>query len=358
MYQEDAPSITLFNSKKKGFRYWPTTFYTYPFWKKYYEIRSGPNKCHNKIPTYITWLDQIKIFIESSKKKQMPFFSFSFLTEYTHDDLAVSSNLDKHLKDFLHNLMKNGDLDNTMFFFLSDHGNRLQKYSYVTSNGRSERYMPFLSIKLPKKLKGSEFHKRALENKNKLVTLFDVHQTLRHFLYLNTFDTENAKIKTCKNLFKTNSIYQRNLRGISLLYKIPQNRTCLNALISEEFCNCYKKEEIEESLFIKETGHSFYSASLLANEFINNLTSVLRSKCEIFNIQEIVSFRKMNFNGENIYTEILVLEPGKAWFEVTFKVLNGNLILNAFPIRLSSYGAQALCIKNDAFLPSYCFCKV
>ena len=357
MYNEDAPSITLFNSKKKGFRYWPTTFYTYPFWKKYYEIRSGPNKCHNKIPTYKTWLDQIQFFIDASKKKQMPFFSFSFLTEYTHDDLAVPSNLDRHLKSFLVNLMTNGDLDNTLVLFLSDHGNRLQKYSYATANGRAERYMPFLSLKLPKKIIGSKYHKRALANKNKLVTLFDVHQTLRHFLYINALQNDKLKINNCKNMFKGNSIYQRNLRGISLLHKIPQNRTCENALITEDFCNCYKKEEIKEATLIRETGHSFNSSSLLALNFINNLTSDLRSKCEVYKILEIVSFKKMIFSGENVYTEILVLEPGQAWFEVTFKTVNEKLILNDVPIRLSAYGAQAFCIKDDAFLPSYCFCK-
>ena len=32
MYQEDDPSIAIFNYYKKGFRYSPTTFYQRPFW--------------------------------------------------------------------------------------------------------------------------------------------------------------------------------------------------------------------------------------------------------------------------------------------------------------------------------------
>jgi len=357
MYQEDAPSITLFNSKKKGFRYWPTTFYTYPFWKKYYEIRNGPHMCHNKMSTYLTWLEQIRIFMESAKKKQTPYFSFSFLTELTHDHLAIPRNFDRHLKNFLENLINNGNLDNTLLVVLSDHGNRLHKYSYTTNNGRTERYMPFLSVKLPKKLIGTKYHEIALANKNKLVTLFDVHQTLRHFLYLNTFDTTKLNVKSCQNQFKTNSIYQRNMRGTSLLNPIQLNRTCSDALISAEFCNCYKKEEIEESIFKKETGHSFNSASLLALDLINNLTSKVRFKCELFKLSQIVSLRKTIFNRENIYTEILILDPGQAWFEVTFKIKDDTLVVNDVPIRLSAYGSQAKCIDNDAFLPSYCFCK-
>ena len=360
MYQEDAPDITLFNSNKKGFRYWPTSFYTYPFWKKYYEIRSGPHKCHYNKPTYMTWLEQIKTFVQqaNSAGTKVPYFSFSFLTEYTHDDLAVPPGLDEQLKNLLVNLQKEGYLDNTMLIVLSDHGNRLQKYSFATSNGRTERYMPFLSIKLPKKFIGTSFHKRALINKYRLVTLFDVHQTLRHFLFMNTFDLNNFKDKSCKSQFKKNAIYQRNLRGISLFHHIPKNRTCSDALISEEFCNCYKKVDVEEKVFQTETSHSFNSASMLAIRFINNLTEHVRSKCEPFKLNKVVSFRKMLYSEQvNVYTEILVLSPGDAWFDVTFKMHKGSLILNDTPIRLSAYGNQAKCIKDDPFLPSYCFCK-
>ena len=37
MYQEDDPSIAIFNYYKNGFRYSPTTFYGRPFWSKYYK---------------------------------------------------------------------------------------------------------------------------------------------------------------------------------------------------------------------------------------------------------------------------------------------------------------------------------
>ena len=356
MYQEDSPHITLFNSKKKGFRYHPTTYYTYPFWQKYYKIRSGPHKCHYKIPTYLTWLDQISTFLKNVDSSKKPYFSFSFLTEYTHDDLVVPNGLDRQLKRFIENLVNQKHLDNTLLIVLSDHGNRLQRFSYETNDGRTERYMPFLSIKMPKKLLGTSYHQKALSNKNKLVTLFDVHQTLRHFLYLNTFSLDGHKKFDCTSQFKQNSIYQRNLRGTSLFHKIPQNRTCSSALISEEFCSCVKAE-LDESIFLKETGHSFYSASLLALNLINNLTSHLRDKCELYTILEIISLKKMIFDRINVYTQILVLAPGSAWFEVTYKLIENHLIIINNPIRLSAYGDQAKCLNNDPFLPSYCFCK-
>jgi hypothetical protein len=107
-YQEDQPSIAIFNYMKNGFRYWPTCFYDRGFWLKYYEIRSGPGKCHYRTPTYLTWLDQIRLFVENfSYVKNVPYFSLNFLTEYTHNHLAIPSGLDLKLQELIQNFENN-----------------------------------------------------------------------------------------------------------------------------------------------------------------------------------------------------------------------------------------------------------
>ena len=225
MYQEDDPSIAIFNYYKKGFRYWPTTLYDRSFWTKYYEVRSGPGKCHYKKPTYLTWMDQIESFLKYvhtvfDEKKRIPYFSFNFLTEMTHMHLAIPKNLDLKLSELLIRMNQNGYLDNTMLILMSDHGNRLNYFAYATETGKLERNLPFLSIKLPKKMRPTPFSANLKNNKNKLVSFFDVYQTLRHFLHVNKYGLEMLKDNNystfCTNQFCTNSFNDRHLRGISL----------------------------------------------------------------------------------------------------------------------------------------------
>ena len=65
---------------------------------------------------------------------------------------------------------------------MGDHGNRINRYSYATEMGKLERYRPFLSVTLPEKLKNSTIAKNLKYNSDKLVSFFDLYQTLRHFL--------------------------------------------------------------------------------------------------------------------------------------------------------------------------------
>ena len=181
MYQEDDPSIAIFNYYKKGFHYWPTTIYDRPYWTKYYNIRNGPDKCHYKKPTFLTWLDKIENFVKRmSATKRVPYFSFNFLTEMTHMHLATPKSLDVYMRDMLIRLSQEGYLDDTMLVVMSDHGNRLNYYAYATEPGKLERYLPFLSVKLPKKMRDSTFAASLRGNKNKLVSFFDVYQMSLH----------------------------------------------------------------------------------------------------------------------------------------------------------------------------------
>lgn len=225
MYQEDDPSIAIFNYYKKGFRLQPTSFYGRPFWTKYYDIRSGPEKCHYKKPTFQLWIEQIENFIKQmSNPSSVPYFSFNFLTEMTHDHLAIPSNLDKQLRNFLNRINSNGYLDNTMLLLFSDHGNRLNYYSYATEGGKLEKNLPFLSIKIPRKLKGTVFSSNLKDNTNKLISFFDIFQTIRQFYHINKYGLNSTivfeELKTCNKKVEKNVLNERSRRGISLFVRI------------------------------------------------------------------------------------------------------------------------------------------
>lgn len=177
-------------------RYWPTALYGRPFWLKYYATRSGPDKCHFNEPTYVTWLDQIEEFVtrmnSNERNKQTPYFSFNFLTEYTHAYMAVPRQLDESLARTLARLDARGHLDNTLLILFSDHGNRLKFFAYATEIGKLEKFWPYLSVRLPSSW-SSKYASNARENRDKLISFFDVYQTIRHHLFLNKFGELKGK---------------------------------------------------------------------------------------------------------------------------------------------------------------------
>jgi hypothetical protein len=152
----------------------------------------------------------------------------------------------------------------------------------------------------------------------------------------------------------------RSERGISLLESIPSNRTCWDALIADRFCSCFRQENISEAEFQLDTaGQTFQSTSQFILAQINSLTNSIRPKCRLYELDRIVSFKKLTINRINRIAVVLVFRPGEAWFETNLKMSekrkSHRLILNGDPVRLSAYGNQSHCIK-DSKLANYCYC--
>ena len=273
--------------------------------------------------------------------------------------MALPLNFDIILTEFLKKLERKGYFDKTLLLFLTDHGNKQIDYA-KTESGRHERLLPYLSIKFPKKLLGTTLHKNAINNKNKLISFFDIYQTLRHFLFVNKYGLENLQNENdpfCRNQFRNNSYELRNLRGISLFEEIPTNRSCADAQIPETYCSCFRKEDLDESQFLEETKNTFNSAAMIALNEIRNITYEVRAKCAPYSITSSNTFKKIVFNdGKTVYSGRMELQPGDALFEINFKFNSSNLIMNDVPIRLSRYGNQSYCV-NKRILKNFCFCS-
>lgn len=204
-------------------RYWPTALYGRPYWLKYYSTRSGPDKCHFNEPTYKTWLEQIESFVSAmnsnAQNKKTPYFSFNFLTEYTHAYFAVPWQLDEALARSLARLESRGFLDDTLLIVLSDHGNRLKFFAYATETGKLEKFLPYLSIRLPKNWP-QKYKLNAQNNRNKLISFYDIYQTLRHYLFLNKFGN-----LTGKDFFFKGKSFQNCLPNVLLYSKIQKKNS-------------------------------------------------------------------------------------------------------------------------------------
>lgn len=349
MFQEDDPDIAIFNYLKKGFKQRPTQMYGRPFWLKYYETRSGPDKCHYAYPTYFTWFDMIRNFLQSIKqsRKQKPYFSFNFMTEYTHNYFAVPDNMDEDMRNFLSQL----DIDNTLLVIFSDHGNRLKFYSYATEMGQFEKHSPFLSIRVPKKMTRTKYYVNMKQNTNKLISFFDLYQTLRQFLFLNRHGTTRGY----DNEFKMNSMEDRARRGTSLFEQVAKDRSCDEAYIPADLCPCLKNIRINETNFSSETGFNFSMLSQMLLEHVNSLTSHIRSKCKEFKFEKLVQIKKFYLKEKSIYRIVYIVEPGNSWFETKLRFRNKKIEFNGQTIRLSAYNDQSKCI-DDLKLKEFCFC--
>ena len=87
--------------------------------------------------------------------------------------------------------------------------------------------MSFFGIHIPEKFK-LQYPKKFenfVENRNRLTSNFDVHETFEEIFSLTTGDFQP---KTKKH-------------GISLFDKIPKDRSCKDALIPENFCMCMEE---------------------------------------------------------------------------------------------------------------------
>ncbi len=176
---EDDPTRTLFNYESKGFsRSSPTSFYPRPFWLHMYQNHDISHLCLNKrIPKIEILLNQTKAFIEANSERSVPYFSFTFSIEVTHNDFNRAQLLDSHISHFIESIRNS--VNNTILIVMGDHGNR---YGPVlkTTIGRIEERMPLFAIHLPKQLLKTYSHLQYFldENNDKLINWLDLHQLL------------------------------------------------------------------------------------------------------------------------------------------------------------------------------------
>ena len=120
-------------------------------------------KCAGQqIPTNIL-TDYILQLFRLSKNLNVPLFLSSWLSNLSHDDENGIRKLDPGVAKFFETLNSEGHLENTLVFFISDHG-----YRYGTRrasiSGWYEDKMPNLWIHLPQKYADSNWIRNLKEN--------------------------------------------------------------------------------------------------------------------------------------------------------------------------------------------------
>jgi len=138
-----------------------------------------------------------------------------------------AAHMDAILEPFLRSLQRSGSLRNTAVVLYSDHGERYGDTRGYTRMCWYEENLPMMLIALPESFRRR--HGKMMDtlrsNQHKLTTPFDVHETLRRLLDVDS--PYDDRLRTA-----------RGRRGVSLFDVTLGDRTCKDATIALTYCEC------------------------------------------------------------------------------------------------------------------------
>lgn len=294
-------------------------------------------------------------------------FSWFFLNDLSHDANDPTQMIDGNLAAIFDELFSRGYLNDTFLIVMGDHGLRFGKIRQ-TQPGKLEERLPFLALIPPPwfrdRFPKSERNLRI--NRNRLVTAFDLHETLKQLLDFGDVDGGEGSLKK---------------RGISLFKEIPATRTCQHADIKPHFCSCMDWSDVleNETAVVAATQHVI--------DYFNNETKKVPGMCAELKVDKILSARAMvpksdvmayreSLDSENrvpdmsgsktpesvIFQVRFLATPGGGDFEasVTYYVTEKEFMMSSTDVsRLNWYSDQAGCVLgNDLkYLRMFCYCK-
>ncbi|XP_022652607.1 uncharacterized protein LOC111246749 isoform X3 [Varroa destructor] len=331
----------------KGFKQVPTTYWSRPMMQavdKSTLKASGYSWCigpdfpakHYLDYTYNT----MKILGEDR-----PLFSYSWLSETAHDDINGGHRIDKYFEDFFAKMDRDGILNRTAVFFISDHGFRFGSFR-TTTQGRYEDTLPYGFILLPESYYNE--NPKALANikanSRRLVTVYDLHATL---LELADMWSEGRVTRTAN--------------GYSLISNvIPDDRTCEHANIGFQYCSCFESQPYDRKGRLATSFAQFVLDSI--NHIVEKNNATL--KCHEWTLRDIDDLTRLS-EGE-LWTDIFKISLStkpSAQFEVAGKFIqNANKIggvewkLVADIDRIDWFSSHAKCVKGSSY-ERYCYCR-
>lgn len=325
----------------------PTDFYLQPF---IYETRFlfedrtyDYHACLRNRYFYKILLNFVKIVIHNVSRKKL--FGIFWEQSVSHEHPTLSSTMDKGYYDLLKYLEDIHYLENTVVILFSDHGPRFGD-SVGTRQAYIEARLPLLEVLLP-----VDFRRRyplAVKNfernTQRLTTAFDVFETIRDLIDINTTGMTNKQIRMRTERLKS----MTHAKSISLFLPIPTNRTCESLDISERYCVCEKGQKISVELKARR-----FVAKVLITQ-VNQLLSIF-PQCAELQLKRILHVHGEEINTHSRkFTVVIATEPGSG-------VLAGTLIRNFTDWRVSGtigrlniYRHQS-CIQ-DEIVKMFCFC--
>lgn len=350
-FAEDAPWMGIFHYNQVGYVKEPTDYYNRPYFQvseKYISHNgqygsSNGKLCQGGTPS-ITVIHNYSLAV-AEVHRDVPYFGLFWNAAVTHDYLKLAAMADTPSLRYLKEFRDRGFNQNTVLFFISDHGLRWGAFR-STYAGMLEERMPFLFAVFPPWFKEEypDVWRNMKKNTKRLTSTFDLHATL--------FDILN---RAYANMTRTYS----GAHGISLFREVPLNRTCEDASIPEHYCACEHsvdadprdpklKEVAEFSVSKLNSGLKKFPqcVQLELDEVISGRTGSARNSTTPKGLKTIISTYMVTFQTK----------PGGARLEATVREHDGTFELVADVSRTNKYGDQSHCVKDFVYR-KYCYCK-
>ncbi|EDW12006.2 uncharacterized protein LOC6576575 [Drosophila mojavensis] len=223
-YAEDSLSLAF--TRK------PVDYYLYPILKVFKEImeREGRGQgesdyCLGRRESFHyvfeSCLQLVQRFMNETPK---PLFGLYWTKTFSHEDFSAAARVDRNFVRYLELYREHGLFDKAVVILFSLHGQRKGPLMRLASGFLEER-LPMLHIYLPPWYRKQYPDVRnALEvNRRRLCSTYDLHLTIKNLL---TQVHPNLEFEVVCN------------SCMSLLYIIPENRSCAGANIPEWICSC------------------------------------------------------------------------------------------------------------------------
>lgn len=377
-FGEDWPHYSMFYYNKPGFARQPTDYSFHDLMLQLHMQRKPSTMSDTSCAGGRILVDALmEVTCKLLPHKQRyPFFSFYWWADGLHEFLNTPRLVDARFEQYLRRLNDAGIMNNTVIFFMSDHGLRWGRFRR-TFQGMIEDCQPFLSVLYPPwmRKKYPMAIRNLAGNARSLVTTFDLHETFKHLLHLNTLEDEHIAGLT-EELSKRNA--SQIPRAVSLFLPIPPERTCNTSHIPSRFCLCHKQVAISVDNSI---------VKLSANIIVNSINKLLEEYpvCMPLQLDSIVSahfaaperqndyyiekghhnhaysekspYYAMEYTDKDIVVR-LQTNPGEAYFEGMTRMHRKVLYLIGDVVRVGGNASKDNdCIQN-ALLEPFCYCAV
>ena len=240
--------------------------------------------------------------------------------------------IDSELSKLLSDIQAEGLLEDKLVIIGGDHGNRFT-WSRRSLGGRFEERMPFMAVSLPDTVRASqpEWQENLEQNKDKLISNFDLHLTIRKFI-------------NSSNHPPTPPESQRS--PISVFEPIPSDRTCLEAGVPEAYCACIPETHLPlRSPLVQQAGRT------LTNK-INAIISPLRNICDSHKLSNILEARRLQSESQRV--RIVIQTMHGAMYEGLLSS-NGEEVVGDIT-RLDYAGDTVDCMERG-WQQLFCYCK-
>ncbi|XP_033725342.1 uncharacterized protein LOC117315303 [Pecten maximus] len=343
---QDEPGTAVFHHMSKGFRRSPVDYYLRPY---ILELNSNYSDfCSENRLVLQRIFDKMADFITTYS--DVPKFTFTFISDPTHNNYNGLGILDLPLMRTLSTLNTRGLLNNTLLLIFGDHGVRFGPIRN-SFQGRLEESLPAFYVSLPRWIREehSDLYKHLRENRNKLTSNVDVYATLQDIIELGKGHVTP----------RVTGKY-----GTSFLRNISKERTCADLKIPPNYCMCqsFKQSYSTKSKIaldmsqwvVKELNVILLNVSHLCT----NLT--LNAIRHVWGLGKRLQDDRIHFFTKVYFVVQLNVLPSHADFEATVRYFKGEFSLVGDISRTNKYAGQSDCVlrhKNALVLERYCYCR-